>query len=46
MKLFLVHVPLLGWTWRYATGRPLHAHFEAVLAPELVPAAQPVATSK
>jgi GNAT superfamily N-acetyltransferase len=33
MKLFLVHVPLLGWTWRYATGRPLHAHFEAVLAP-------------
>ncbi len=30
MTLVLVQVPLLGWTWRYATGRPLHTHFEAV----------------
>jgi hypothetical protein len=29
LTLYLVRITWLRWTWRYATGRPFHKHFEA-----------------
>jgi hypothetical protein len=46
MTLYLVRVPLLDWTGRFATGRPLHMHFEPVTTGAALPAVEPAGTVK
>jgi GNAT superfamily N-acetyltransferase len=42
MKLWVLHVPALNWTWRHAQGRPWHAHFDAARTLEPVLTTKPI----
>lgn len=46
MTLFLLRIPALDWTWRYATGRPWHMHFGTATPATPMSVSEPSATLK